>query len=138
NVEQQRRDPHSLLNSVERMIRLRKEHPEFGFGNSAVVDSAEPAVFAIRATWEDDTTFAVHNLSDRPGATRVPLQDNEATYVLDSLTGDRFEPRRDGTVDVELEPFAYRWLRPRHGPVEPAQTQTKRSRAQRAESAAVS
>ena len=25
NVEQQRRDPHSLLNQIERMIRLRKE-----------------------------------------------------------------------------------------------------------------
>src|SRR5215510_15459807 len=32
NVEAQRRDPDSLLNCIERMIRLRKESPELGWG----------------------------------------------------------------------------------------------------------
>lgn len=33
NVADQRRDDHSLLNRMERMVRTRKESPEFGFGN---------------------------------------------------------------------------------------------------------
>jgi hypothetical protein len=33
NVAEQRRDPGSLVNCTERLIRLRKECPEFGWGD---------------------------------------------------------------------------------------------------------
>jgi maltose alpha-D-glucosyltransferase/alpha-amylase len=127
NVEQQRRDPHSLLNTVERMIRLRKEHPEFGFGECAIVDSPDPAVFGIRASWQGSTTIAVHNLADQPAKIRMTLPDNEASYVLDALGGDRFERQRDGTVEVRLESYGFRWLRVRRGPVERAQPKARRA-----------
>ena len=39
NVQAQRRDPHSLLNSLERMIRTRKEYPEFGCGKWRLVEA---------------------------------------------------------------------------------------------------
>jgi maltose alpha-D-glucosyltransferase/alpha-amylase len=127
NVEEQRRDPNSLLNTVERMIRLRKEHPEFGFGECTIVDAADPAVFGIRASWQGNTTIAVHNLADRPATTRLELQDDEATYVLDALGVDRFERRADGTVEVKLEPYAARWLRLRRGPGERAKPKRQRA-----------
>jgi maltose alpha-D-glucosyltransferase / alpha-amylase len=127
NVEQQRRDPRSLLNTVERMIRLRKEHPEFGFGQCTIADSADPAVFGIRASWQANTTIAVHNLADRPATTRLDLQDDEASHVLDALGGDRFERRPDGTVEVKLEPYAVRWLRLRRGAGERARPRRRRT-----------
>jgi maltose alpha-D-glucosyltransferase/alpha-amylase len=115
NVERQRRDPQSILNSVERMIRLRKEHPEFGFGECTFVDSADPAVFGIRASWQGSTTVAVHNLADRPATIRVDLGDETASHAVDALGGDGFQRRTDGSVEVELEPYGFRWLRIRRG-----------------------
>jgi maltose alpha-D-glucosyltransferase/alpha-amylase len=129
NVEQQRRDPHSLLNTVERMIRLRKEHPEFGFGECTITDSADPAVFGIRASWQGNTTVAVHNLADRPTKIRLELPDDEASYMLDALGGGRFERRPDGTVEVELEAYAFRWLRVRRGPGERVRPKPRRAQA---------
>jgi maltose alpha-D-glucosyltransferase / alpha-amylase len=129
NVERQRRDPQSLLNTLERMIRLRKEHPEFGFGECTIVDSPEPAVFTIRASWEGNTTFAVHNLADRPVTVHLDLADDQATHLLDALGGDRFERRPDGSVKVELESYAFRWLRLRRGPGEGARPKRRRTHA---------
>jgi maltose alpha-D-glucosyltransferase/alpha-amylase len=47
NVQAQRRDPQSLLNYLERMIRTRKEYPEFSTGTYRVVETSEPTkIFA--------------------------------------------------------------------------------------------
>ena len=38
NVAKQRRDPNSMLNWTERIIRMRKEVPEIGWGDFVVID----------------------------------------------------------------------------------------------------
>ena len=43
NVAKQRRDPNSLLNWTERIIRMRKEVPEIGWGDFAVIATRDPA-----------------------------------------------------------------------------------------------
>jgi maltose alpha-D-glucosyltransferase/alpha-amylase len=48
NVEAQRRDPQSLLNWTERLIRLHKECPEFGWGRWQVLRTNSPHVLAVR------------------------------------------------------------------------------------------
>jgi maltose alpha-D-glucosyltransferase/alpha-amylase len=113
NVEQQRRDPHSLLNHVERMVRLRKEHPEFGFGDTKIVDCAHPAVFGLQARWNGNTTIAVHNLGERAAKVCVRTDKNDGGRLVDAFRGDEFHTSRDGNVEVDLEPFGYRWLRMR-------------------------
>jgi maltose alpha-D-glucosyltransferase / alpha-amylase len=37
NVAEQRRDPNSLLNWTERLIRMRKEVPEIGWGDFVIL-----------------------------------------------------------------------------------------------------
>ncbi len=39
NVETQRRDPHSLLNWMERKIRMRKECPEISWGDWKILQT---------------------------------------------------------------------------------------------------
>src|SRR6266567_672537 len=51
NVAEQRRDPHSLLNWMERLIRGRKETPELGWGRCRVLPTSDPAVLALRCEW---------------------------------------------------------------------------------------
>ena len=65
NVAAQRRAPDSLLNWMERLIRRRRETPEFGWGSSELIETRSPALFAHRCEWQGSTVVAVHNLSRR-------------------------------------------------------------------------
>ena len=46
NVTDQRRDPQSLLNWTERIIRMRRECPEISWGSLIVLRTNEPQVLA--------------------------------------------------------------------------------------------
>ena len=66
NVATQRRDPQSMLNWTERMLRMRKEVPEIGWGTFAIVRTGTPAVLAVRYDWRNNAALFVHNLSPLP------------------------------------------------------------------------
>src|SRR4051794_27885138 len=61
NVAEQRRDPNSMLNWTERIIRMRKEVPEIGWGDFEVLDVGDPAIFAIRYDWRNNSVLFLHN-----------------------------------------------------------------------------
>ena len=44
NAAKQRRDPNSLLNWTERIIRMRKEVPEIGWGDFQIIPMRDPSV----------------------------------------------------------------------------------------------
>src|SRR5882757_9326770 len=48
NVADQRREPNSMLNWMERIIRMRKEVPEIGWGDFTLLRTGTPEVIAIR------------------------------------------------------------------------------------------
>ncbi len=56
NVAHQRRDPNSLLNWMERVIRMRKEVPEIGWGDFAILNTHAADVLAIFHSWNGETT----------------------------------------------------------------------------------
>jgi trehalose synthase len=113
NVAAQRRDPDSLLNWIERLIRRRKETPEFGWGTSSLIETAAPAVFAHRCEWQGSRVAAVHNLSARRADVTLDLgvEKGEKIEIEDLLEERDHKPRRDGSLDVELEGYGYLWLR---------------------------
>lgn len=111
NVEKQSREPNSLLNRVGRMIRLRKEHPEFGHGEWELQDTGDAAVFALRAAWRRHITFAIHNFSREPRAISLDLPGGEADHLIDVLGGEKLTTSGDGQCKIELEGYGFRWLR---------------------------
>lgn len=112
NVAQQRSEPDSLLNWMERIIRMRKELPEIGEGKYRIVDTPE-SVLALRYDWEDHVSVFVHNFEDRRREVVIdPCQENEQFSQLTCvLTHEFFDADSDGTFPVVLEPYGYRWLR---------------------------
>jgi trehalose synthase len=110
NVEDQRRDPNSLLRFVRHLIRTRRETPELGWGTSTLIDTEDPALLAHRCDWEGSSVIAIHNLGARAASADLALGDG-ATGVHD-LLGDFEDPaRRGGTLTVSLEGYGGRWLR---------------------------
>jgi glycosidase len=103
NVADQRRDPHSLLNWMERLIRQRKECPEFGWGHLEILH-AKGSVLVHRCVWDGTSVVAVHNLGDAPATVSLP---KDCDRLVDLLGDDDAEPGDEITV----EPYGFRWLR---------------------------
>jgi maltose alpha-D-glucosyltransferase / alpha-amylase len=111
NVDAQRRDPASFLNFMLRLIRTRKECPEFGFGQLTVVETGDPHVFAHSCEWKGGMAMAIHNLSREPRTVTLKLPEEDVKHMVD-LIGDRMYQRiESATPEIRLEGYGYRWLR---------------------------
>ncbi|MGH9278875.1 MAG: alpha-amylase family protein [Acidimicrobiales bacterium] len=118
NVADQRRHPGSLLNWFERVIRRRRETPEFGWGTATLLDAGgDNAVLAHRCDWDASSVVAVHNLSSEPRHARIDLGDTEnVDRVVDLLDGAAPQPLARSVLETKLDGYGYQWLRlQRHG-----------------------
>lgn len=108
NVRAQLQDPDSLLNRLERLIRIRRSCPEVGWGETKIVDVDAPSVLAHRCCWKGRDLLVVHNLAKAPAQARVRLESAEPWRLID-LTGDKRYPPPSETI--ELGGYGYRWFR---------------------------
>lgn len=112
NAAKQRRDPNSLLNWTERIIRMRKEVPEVGWGDFSALSTGDAAVLAIRYDWRNNSVLFVHNLSGTPReigfAVGIP---GESSNLLVNLLSDDHSRGSHGKHRLVLEPYGYRWYR---------------------------
>jgi glycosidase len=114
NVADQRRAPDSQLAFVRRLIRLRRETPELGWGTWQLVDSRAPSLAAHRVDWQGSTVVAVHNFGpDRAGLTLDADTLGPCDAVDDLLAGRMLQPRADGSLRLALGGYGHRWLRVR-------------------------
>ncbi len=113
NVAEQRRDSNSLLNWTERIIRMRKEVPEVGWGDFEVLSTRDPAVLAIRYDWRNNSVLFVHNLAAVPRqvAFSTGLRGNEGSVLVNLLTEDHSRVGEDARHHLLLEAYGYRWYR---------------------------
>ena len=107
NATDQRRDPGSMLNWTERMIRMRKECPEIGWGSFRVPRTAVKSVLALRYQWRNNGLVLLHNLSGE--SAEVELRETDCLTNL--LSFDDSKPLRGGRHAIALEPYGYRWFR---------------------------
>ena len=113
NVAQQRRDPNSMLNWMERIIRMRKEVPEIGWGDFEPLRTGTPEVMAIRYDWRNNSVVVVHNLSgvQREVWFQLGLKDPESVPLVNLLSNDHSVADESGKHSCVLEPYGYRWYR---------------------------
>jgi maltose alpha-D-glucosyltransferase/alpha-amylase len=113
NVAAQRRDPNSFLNWMERIIRMRKEVPEIGWGNFSFVSTRTREVLAIRYDWRNNSVLCVHNLSPEPREVRFSLngQGDGSCILVNLLSEDHSHPEDDARHCILIEPYGYRWFR---------------------------
>ena len=113
NVAKQRRDPNSMLNWTERMIRMRKEVPEIGWGDFTIIATRNPAVLAIRYDWRNNSVLFVHNLDEQPREVSfaLGLYGKQGDHLINLLTEDHNRADAQGKHHLMLEAYAYRWYR---------------------------
>lgn len=111
NVADQIRDPHSLWNTIKKMISLRKATPLLGHG---AFDWAEVAHKGIAAYWrstQHERVLILNNLTDQ--TVQFDLADHplSVSAFFDLHAESRIEKRPGDRWDFQLEPFQYRWLK---------------------------
>jgi maltose alpha-D-glucosyltransferase/alpha-amylase len=107
NEEDQRREAQSMLNWTERIIRMRKECPEIGWGDFTIADTGAPSVLAMRYEWRNNVVWAVHNLAGE--SVEIVLRERDSLHNL--LSFDDSKPGPGGRHKISLEPYGYRWFR---------------------------
>jgi len=111
NVAQQRRDPDSLMNWMERMIRMRKESPEVGWGEFSILSTRIPEVLAIRYDWRNNSVVVVHNLSAIPREVCLEIGVTDEGCLVNLLSTENSQADANGKHCIMLEPYGYRWFR---------------------------
>jgi maltose alpha-D-glucosyltransferase / alpha-amylase len=110
NVETQRRDPHSLLNWMERKIRMRRECPEISWGDWKVA-AADPGILVMRYEYQGHALVIVHNFNDSARAVRIDPRIADTPKLVDLLATNDSRADANGRHIVELDAYGYRWFR---------------------------
>jgi maltose alpha-D-glucosyltransferase/alpha-amylase len=113
NAAVERRDPNSLLNWMERIIRMRKEVPEIGWGDYAILATGQSGVLAMRYDWRNNSVVFVHNFIEMPCEARFAggLSDGTEKLLINLLTEEHSRAGKDGKHHLVLDPYGYRWYR---------------------------
>ena len=111
NVAQQRRDPNSQLNWTERIIRMRKEVPEIGWGKFKVLPTEASEVLAIRYDWRNNAVLVIHNFAPVPLEIYVDLKSDNERDLINLLSESHSYADGCGKHHIVLEPYGYRWYR---------------------------
>jgi maltose alpha-D-glucosyltransferase / alpha-amylase len=113
NVAKQRRDPGSMLNWTERIIRMRKEVPEIGWGDFEVIATRDPAVLIIRYDWCNNSALFVHNLDEKPRelSFTAGLPGDAGRHLINLLSEDHSQAYKRGQHRLVIEGYGYRWYR---------------------------
>jgi maltose alpha-D-glucosyltransferase/alpha-amylase len=110
NVEAQSRDEESLLSWMKRLIRLRRECPELGTGNATLLRIEEETVLAHRSEYRNRAVIAFHNFSGARRRVRVSASETGGRELV-PIFGDAKPRKADDGWQIQLEPYAYAWLR---------------------------
>jgi maltose alpha-D-glucosyltransferase/alpha-amylase len=114
NVAAQRRDPDSFLNWMERIIRMRKEVPEIGWGDFSFLTIRTSGVLAMEYSWRNNSVLCIHNLVAEPRELRFRLTDEgtgNGDTLVNLLAEDHSHADEKGVHCIVLEPLGYRWYR---------------------------
>ena len=111
NVADQRRDPHSLLNWMERMIRMRRECPEISWGRWKALNVRNDHVLALQYDWDSRTSVFLHNFDEKPWAVRLHVDAPPGDVLVNLLGQNESHADDSGRHTIDLEPWGYRWFR---------------------------
>jgi maltose alpha-D-glucosyltransferase/alpha-amylase len=110
NVDSQRDDDESLLAWFERMMRVRRECPEFCDGRWTLLDSGLEHVLAVHFDGPDRATVAITNLRDEPDTVDLSRDLGTPDRVVEVFANRRYGPRPTDVASLDVDGWGYRWL----------------------------
>ena len=105
-----------MLNWTERLVRMRKEVPEIGWGDFAIIDCRDPAVLVMRYDWRNNSVLFVHNLDAKPREIRFSTglktrREGDGRLLVNLPPEDHSRSDKQGRHRLVIEGYGYRWYR---------------------------
>ena len=111
NVEAQTKQPTSLLNTMKRLIAVRKRSRAFGRGTIEFLHPVNPSVLAFIREHGEETVLVVANLSGRSQPVSLDLARYRGAVPMELLGETRFPPVGDTPYFLSLGPHGFYWFR---------------------------
>jgi maltose alpha-D-glucosyltransferase/alpha-amylase len=111
NVHQQMRDNNSFLNWIERIISVRKECIEFGFGHYELINTNHKGILAHACYYKNGISVALHNLTDKSCEIELDVEQDFFQHLIEYFSDKTYDPVQADTRSIPLSPFGYRWFR---------------------------
>jgi maltose alpha-D-glucosyltransferase / alpha-amylase len=111
NVAAQAKTPSSLLNTMKRLIAVRKTCRAFGRGTIEFLRPRNQTVLAFYRQHRDETILVVANLSTRSQPVELDLAAHRGSTLFELLGETRFPPIRDTPYFLSLGPHGFYWFR---------------------------
>ena len=103
NVEDQSKDPNSLLNFIRNLISLRRSLPEIGTADWELLEVKNNSVLGIKYVTPEREIIVLHNFSNKALTASFPLKGNEK-----ALIGNFKVVSKD---KIQFAPYAQLWLK---------------------------
>jgi maltose alpha-D-glucosyltransferase/alpha-amylase len=111
NVEAQRHTSTSLLNTMKRLIAVRKRYSVFGRGSIEFLRPRNEKVLAYIRTSEQHTILLVHNLASSAQPVELDLKRFRGAVPIEMLGETRFPAIGETPYFLSLSPYASYWFR---------------------------
>jgi maltose alpha-D-glucosyltransferase/alpha-amylase len=111
NVAAQEKTPTSLLNTMKRLIAVRKRWAAFGRGTIEFLRPLNQSVLAFLRRYGDDTILVVANLSQRSQPVTLDLSAYQGASPVELLGETRFPAIQGAPYFLSLGPHGFYWFR---------------------------
>jgi maltose alpha-D-glucosyltransferase/alpha-amylase len=111
NVEDQQRDPQSLLTWFQHALLILRECPEFGAGRCSYVDSGHRSVLALVHEAPSGAMLAITNVSADACTIDLGAQQAQDGAPVEVFSDQDYAPVADDLTSIEIGPYGYRWIR---------------------------
>jgi maltose alpha-D-glucosyltransferase / alpha-amylase len=111
NVADQEKAPGSLLNTMKRLIAVRKRSTAFGRGTIEFLRPRNPSILAFLRIDRDDVVLVVANLNDRSQPVELDLSAWAGAVPIEMLGDTRFPAIGREPYFLSLGPHGFYWFR---------------------------
>ncbi len=111
NVENQLRNPNSLLWWMRRLIKMRKRFKAFGRGTIQFLEPSNNKVLAFVREYENESILVVVNLSRYAQAATVEMKEYKDIIPVEIFSQNKFPEITNQPYTFTLNPYGYYWFR---------------------------
>ena len=110
NVENQERNPSSLLWWMKRVIAMRKKYKAFGRGDIKFLSPRNHKVLAFTRSFKDETILVVINLSRYAQPVELDLSEYAGSVPVELFSQNRFSQIKDNSYPLTMGPHSHFWF----------------------------